>query len=164
MIAAMNGENFENRDRGRVAPSRTAAIGGTRVARMAGKMPARTVMRVPAIRLTMTVRVPKTVPACGRSSPKDARTEFSPLARPRPRKSPMTEAMRPITNASRITEPRICRRDAPIVRSVANSRTRWATVIDSVLKMTKAPTKSAMPPNARRKYRMNFVNPSMSLV
>ena len=42
MIAAMNGENFENRDRGRVAPSRTAAIGGTRVARMAGKIPART--------------------------------------------------------------------------------------------------------------------------
>ena len=28
-------------------------------------------------------------------------------------------------------------RDAPIVRSVASSRVRWATVIDIVLKMTK---------------------------
>ncbi len=48
------------------------------------------------------------------------------------------------------------------MRSVANSRTRWATVIDSVLKMTKAPTKRAMKPNASRKYWMMFVNSSMS--
>ena len=67
-----------------------------------------------------------------------------------------------MTSASRITEPRICRRDAPIVRSVANSRTRWATVIESVLKMTKAPTKRAMNPKASRKYAMMFVNSSMS--
>ena len=36
-------------------------------------------------------------------------------------------------------------REAPSVRSVANSRVRWATVIDSVLKITNAPTSSAMP-------------------
>jgi hypothetical protein len=44
-----------------------------------------------------------------------------------------------------MTPPRIWRRLAPIVRRVAISRVRWATVIESVLKMTKAPTKSAMP-------------------
>ena len=56
-----------------------------------------------------------------------------------------------MTSDSRITEPSICRRDAPIVRSVANSRVRCATVIENVLKMTNAPTKSAMPANASRK-------------
>ena len=50
-----------------------------------------------------------------------------------------------------ITEARICRRDAPIMRSVANSRVRCATVIESVLKMTKAPTNSAIPANESRK-------------
>ena len=50
-----------------------------------------------------------------------------------------------------MTEPRICRREAPIVRNVANSRVRWATVIEKVLKMTNAPTKSAMPAKTRRK-------------
>ena len=56
-----------------------------------------------------------------------------------------------MTSDSRITEPRICRRDAPIVRSVANSRVRCATVIENVLKMTNAPTKRAMPAKASRK-------------
>ena len=62
----------------------------------------------------------------------------------------MTEAIVPMTSASRITEVRICRREAPIVRRVANSRTRWATVIDSVFEMTNAPTKRAMNPKASR--------------
>ena len=44
-----------------------------------------------------------------------------------------------------------CLREAPSVRSVANSRVRWATVIDSVLKITNAPTSSAMPPKPSRK-------------
>ena len=43
-----------------------------------------------------------------------------------------------------------CLREAPSVRSVANSRVRWATVIDSVLKITNAPTSSAMPPKPSR--------------
>ena len=41
---------------GRVAPSRTAAIGGTRVARFAGRMLASSVMPVPSSSDTMTVR------------------------------------------------------------------------------------------------------------
>ena len=63
----------------------------------------------------------------------------------------MSDARNPMTSDSRITEPRICRREAPIVRSVANSRVRWATVIEKVLKMTNAPTKSAMAPKTSRK-------------
>jgi hypothetical protein len=43
-----------------------------------------------------------------------------------------------------------CLREAPSVRSVASSRTRWATVIDSVLKMTNAPTSSAIPAKPSR--------------
>ena len=48
-------------------------------------------------------------------------------------------------------EPRTWRREAPSVRSVANSRVRWAIVIESEFAITKAPTKSAMPAKASRK-------------
>ena len=63
-----------------------------------------------------------------------------------------------MTNASTITDPSTCRREAPIVRSVANSRMRWAIVIESELAITNAPTKSAMPPNASRKSCRNEMN------
>ena len=56
-----------------------------------------------------------------------------------------------------MTERSTCRRVAPSVRSVASSRVRCATVIDSVLKMTNAPTKSAMPPKPSRKPRMKLM-------
>jgi hypothetical protein len=36
----------------------------------------------------------------------------------------------------------------PSARSIANSRVRWATVIEKALKMMKAPTKTATPPKA----------------
>ena len=147
----MYGVNRANRPRGSVAPSRTAAIGGTRVARIAGKRPAISVTSVPTTNETTIVRVAKTVSVCGRSKFSDLNRAFSPTASPRPLKSPTSEAPRPITSASRITDRRTCRRDAPSVRSVANSRIRWATVIESVLKMTKAPTKSAIPANESRK-------------
>ena len=51
-----------------------------------------------------------------------------------------------------MTERMTCLREAPSVRSVANSRVRWATVIDSVLKITNAPTSSAIAPKPSRKY------------
>jgi hypothetical protein len=47
-----------------------------------------------------------------------------------------------------------CLREPPSVRSVANSRVRWATVIDRVLKITNAPTSSAMPPKPSRSMRI----------
>ena len=43
----MYGVYFEMRDAGSVAPSLTAAIGGTLVARTAGKIPATSVTSVP---------------------------------------------------------------------------------------------------------------------
>ena len=60
--------------------------------------------------------------------------------------------MTPTTRASTITDFRIWLREAPIVRSVANSRVRWAIVIDSEFAITKAPTKSAMRPNPSRTF------------
>ena len=63
---------------------------------------------------------------------------------------PINEASSPITAASNSTDRRICLREAPIIRSRPNSRARWATVIESVLKMMNAPTNRAMPPNATR--------------
>ena len=56
------------------------------------------------------------------------------------------ERQRPIASASSSTEPSTCRRAAPTIRSSANSRVRWATVIESVLKIVNAPTKIATPP------------------
>jgi hypothetical protein len=52
--------------------------------------------------------------------------------------------------ASMSTEPRTCRFVAPIVRSVANSRVRWAIVIESEFAMTNDPRR-ARSANASRK-------------
>ena len=51
----------------------------------------------------------------------------------------------PITNASSTTLRTSWRRLAPSVRSIANSRVRWATVIENVLKIRKAATNSDTP-------------------
>ena len=51
----------------------------------------------------------------------------------------------PTTRASTITEPRIWRFVAPMVRSVANSRVRWAIVIDSEFAMTNEPDEERDP-------------------
>ena len=111
---------------------------------------------------TITVREANTIPVCGRSSWSAFITEPRPLASPSPRKRPATEAASPITKPSSSTERRTCRREAPSVRNVANSRVLWATVIERVLKITNAPTNSAMAPKASRKYWMNFVKSLMS--
>ena len=80
-----------------------------------------------------------------------ANSASSPFASPSPRNRPTTDARKPITKASRSTERSTCRREAPSVRSVANSRVRCATVIERVLKITKEPTNSAIPAKASRK-------------
>ncbi len=43
---------------------------------------------------------------------------------------------------------------------MASSRVRCATVIDSVLKITNEPTKSAIPPKPSRKPRMKLTKPA----
>ena len=139
------------RERGSVAPSRTAAIGGTRVARIAGKRPAASVTSTPTANDTMIVRSAKTRSAVGSSKSKSRNIAWIPSARSTPRARPRSEAKMPIASDSRITDVRTWRREAPIVRSVANSRVRCATVIEKVLKITNAPTKSEMAANVSRK-------------
>jgi hypothetical protein len=140
-----------NRPGGRVAPSRTAAIGGTFVARTAGASPATRVTKMPMNSETTIVRVARIRPVVGKSLLNALKSAFSPSARPTPSTRPVMEASSPIVSDSIVIEPSSWRREAPIVRSVASSRMRCATVIDSVLKMTNAPTKSAIPAKERRK-------------
>ena len=102
---------------------------------------------------TTTVLSAKTVEAFGRSIPTAVSSALSPFARPSPPKRPISDASAPIARLSSSTERSTCCRDAPSVRSVANSRARCATVIEIVLKMTKAPTKSAIPANVSRMIR-----------
>ena len=127
-------------------PSRTAAIGATWVARSAGTSPATTVSPVPATSGTRIVRGSIGRPASGSAIPSALNTALRPTARPIPAAIPTIEANRPVTSASSTTERSTCRRDAPRVRSVASSRVRCETVIASVLKITKPPTKRATRP------------------
>ena len=121
-------------------------------------------IRIPTARLTTIVRVASTVPVCGRSIPTAVSSAFSSFAIPRPTKSPVTAPIAPMISASSTTAQRICRRAAPSVRSVANSRVRWVIVIDSVLAMTKLPTKSAIPPKASSAYWMTLRKLSTSFL
>ena len=145
-----------------VAPSRTAAIGGTRVARMAGTRPASSVTSVPTSSATTTVRVAKTVSPCGMSRPITRNSSVRPDDSSTPSPRPTSEATTPMIPASARTERSTWRRVAPSVRRVASSRERWATVMLRVLKMTKAPTKRAMPPKASSSPRMKVIAPSMT--
>ena len=94
------------------------------------------------------VRVAKTVDPCGRSIPNATKSAFSTFASTSPRKRPTSEPSTPITKASITTDHITWRREAPSVRSVANSRIRWAIVIESVFAITNAPTNSAIPAKA----------------
>ncbi len=55
-----------------------------------------------------------------------------------------------MANASSSTEPSTWLRAAPIARSRASSRVRWATRMPNVLEMMKAPTNSEMKAKTRR--------------
>ena len=113
---------------------------------------------MPSSRATTHVRVSKTIAERGRSRFAAAKSAVRPFARPMPAAIPISDAVRPTANASRTTLPITCGRVAPSVRSVASSRVRCATVIDSVLKMTNAPTNSAITPKPRSAYRMKSMN------
>ena len=139
------------RDSGRVAPSRTAAIGGTRVALIAGRRLARSVTRMPTSSETTIVRVSSRSPWFGSVKPTASKSLKRPFASARPEIRPTIDASVPTTRASITIERSTCRREAPSVRIVANSRVRCAIVIESEFAITKLPTKSAMPANASRK-------------
>ena len=106
---------------------------------------------VPVSIATTAVRVWKTIAACGISRSTARNSAVNPFASRTPSPRPTADATTPSTRPSSTTERSTWRREAPSVRSVASSCVRWATVIESVLKITNAPTKSAMPPKPSRK-------------
>ena len=114
---------------------------------------------VPTRSETTIVRVAKMVVPCGRLIPIATKRRLRPFASKRPRKRPTTDPTRPMISASSSTDHSTCRRDAPIVRKVANSRIRWAIVIPRVLAITNAPTKMAMPAKASNAYLITSMNP-----
>ena len=133
-----------------MATSRSAASGATRDALSAGETLATSVVSTPTRPATMIVPVVTTRPAVGSASPAPAINAFNPAARPRPTPNPMAEATTPMISASRATAVTTCRREAPIARSSADSRVRWATRIENVLWMLNVATTRAIPANARR--------------
>ncbi len=99
-----------------------------------------------------------TVPSFGRSISSASNSAAITGAKAIPASSPTTAAIRPIAKASTTTEVMIWRRLAPSVRSIANSRVRWATVIEKVLKIRKEATNRATPANTSRTVRRMPMN------
>ena len=109
-----------------------AATGGTRVDRNAGTTADSTVTPTPMRRARATT------PTVSGGSPlwtekNDPTAALSPAARNTPSTRPITDATRPTARASIMIEPRTWCRLAPIARSSAVSRLRWATMIENVL-------------------------------
>ena len=98
----------------------------------------------------------------GSVKPTASKSANRPEASSRPRNRPITDATTPTTSASTKIELMTWRRDAPSVRSVANSRVRWAMVIESEFAITNEPTNSAIPPNASRNPWRNVMNSFVS--
>ncbi len=84
------------------------------------------------------------------------------FASPSPEKSPITEERTPTTSASSTIDQSTCRREPPSVRIVANSRVRWAIVIEREFAITKLPTKRAIPAKASRKPWRKVMNSFVS--
>ena len=123
--------------------SRSAAIGAIRAARRAGNQADSTVMPTPTANDRIIACALITIGPLGISYPNAAISIRRPDATPTPATRPATDASTPTTSASISTERLTCRPEAPIARSIAMSRVRWATVIENVLLMMKAPTKTA---------------------
>ena len=105
--------------------------------------PASTVTPMPTSSETTIVRVSMTVPLSGRSAPKDLNSWSSAGASAMPPSSPSDRADHAQHQAFVDDRAHDLAREAPSVRSSPNSRVRWATVIEKVLKMMNAPTTSA---------------------
>ncbi len=117
---------------------------------------------VPTTSETTIVRVAITLPLDGRSTPTARNSARRPSATARPSRRPTSDPRMPIVRPSVITERITWPREAPSVRSSANSRIRCVTVIEKVLKMMNAPTNSEMPANASsavvRKLRLSLMS------
>ncbi len=118
-----------------------------RTARRAGLMADTTVTPTPTTSAATTVRDSNTSDPVGRVMPKPDKRASSPMAASTPSPSPTRDARMPRMVASNKTERNTWRRLAPTIRSRANSRVRWPTMIEKVLKMVNPPTNSEMKAN-----------------
>ena len=139
------------RDGGSAAPSRTAAIGGTRVARSAGRRLAISVTTIADEQRDAIVRVLDHHRVRRQRRPSFSNSHIRPGQAEAEEEADDRSDHAHDRSASTMIEPSTWTREAPSVRSVANSRVRWAIVIESELTITKLPTKSAMPAKASRK-------------
>ena len=120
------------------------------------------VTRIPTSSETTIVRVSSRSPWFGSVKPTRSKSLKRPFASARPEMRPMIDAIVPTTSDSITIEPSTWRREPPSVRIVANSRVRWAIVIESEFAITKLPTKSAMPAKASRKPWRKVMNSLVS--
>ena len=102
---------------------------------------------MPTISGTMIAAAGTTTPDCGSSKPIALKAPVTSWTKPNPSAMPAIEARIPSSSASSTTLASTCREEAPSVRSIPNSRVRWATVIENVLKIRKAPTNTEIPAN-----------------
>ena len=128
---------------------RRAASGATRVAARAGASAASTVIRIPTTRPMMTADG-GTASVANSVSGWPWSTAMMPAIMPTAASTPTTEAAAPTSTASASTDRRIWPRSAPMQRSRASSRVRWAISTEKVLETTRAATNSATSANANR--------------
>ncbi len=122
-----------------------------RDARIAGNTAATIVTPVPTTNDQTKAFDGIVIPLAGMSTPSADSSPLSTPASSTPPTNPMTDATRPTSAASKSTERTTWPLLAPMARSRAISRLRWATMIEKVLKMMKEPTSSAMTPKTSRK-------------
>jgi hypothetical protein len=115
------------------ATSRSAARGGTRDVLIAGMIPASSVTTRPTTTDTRMAPPVTTRPPAGRANPAASNSPLSSPATAMPPASPTSDATTPTTRASITTETSTWRREAPMARSRAAVRVRWATMIEKVL-------------------------------
>ena len=92
-----------------------------------------TVTTIPTMNPTTIALVGTTMVVPGRSMPIALIAALRPIASTTPETIPMTEEMMPTSTDSPSTWRITCARLAPIARSSAISRVRWATTIEKVL-------------------------------
>ena len=100
---------------------------------MAGNIVATSVTSMPTANAQTTVLGLSVSAPVGTPKPSASNAERRPAASPTPASRPRTDATNPIASASSPTDQSTCPRDAPIARSSADSRVRWAMMIENVL-------------------------------
>ena len=135
---------------------------GDLLAASAGSTEATTVTIVPTARQMAMVCHPTTrlAPVVWAPGLDRALRNTAAAARPSPR--PTAEAKKPSAAASPSTEASTWVRDAPRQRTNASSCRRWATMMLMMLKMTSAPTKSAMASTTSSTV-VNFGAPTLAM-